>query len=96
MRKHAWIRVLNRVAVVLLLAVAGFVSLAHQAQHPGGDGDCPVCLQGHAGPPALVRQVLPLTPPTETVRTHPAPVPTTEHGPEHTCRACRAPPLSIA
>ena len=96
MRKHAWIRVLNRCAVVFLLVVAGAVSLAHQAQHHGDEGDCPVCLQGHAGAPALVRQILPLTPPREVVRTHPAPVPTIEHGPAHTSRACRAPPFSIA
>lgn len=63
MNSPAGSRLAWRLVVIVLLAVASYAALHHGAEHLGKDLNCPVCLQVHAGGPALLWQVLPLVPP---------------------------------
>ncbi len=63
------LRLAGRLVAILLLAVAIFGTLEHEVGHQG-DLNCPVCLQAHAGSPALVRQIQPLELPQQAENFH--------------------------
>ena len=96
MRGSSWTQCVCRIPVVLLLALAGFVSLAHAAQHAGEDSGCPSCLQGHACRPILGRALVAALPPVPAIRIQVPTLPVPESGRHTSPRAGRAPPTAIA
>ena len=96
MRWKPWLQLALRSAVMLLLLVAGIVSLAHEASHMGNGEDCPFCLQSHVQGPALWWSWAQLVPPPRLVRLHPT-SPQDLRTELHTFpRPSRAPPASLA
>lgn len=96
MRGRHWTQCIRRGSVVLLLALAGFVSLAHAAQHLGEVSDCPMCVQGHASGPILERALVAALPTAPVVRAKSPTLPALENGRHTSPHAGRAPPSAIA